>query len=166
MLKSHDAPSPVANSVLDRLIDLEPDVSSEVPPTRAESLRQIKRGLRRDLEWLLNTRRVAVVPDDGYREVNRSCFVYGLPDISSFSVANPADQDRLQRAIATVVRLFEPRLANPRVVKIQADKSAAHVLRFRIEGLLRTEPVQRISFDTVLQVTSGEYQVRGDQDAG
>jgi type VI secretion system protein ImpF len=166
MLKQPGAPPTVSQSVLDRLIDMEPKASSEVPLTRAESMRQIKQGLRRDLECLLNTRRVAVAPGDDYRELNRSGFMYGTPDLNSFSVSNAADRERLQRAIATVVRLFEPRIANPKVVKLEDENSTNHALRFRIEGLLRTEPVQRISFDTILQVANGEYEVKGEPDAG
>jgi len=37
-----------------------------------------------------------------------------------------------------------------------------NVLRFQIEGMLDMNPApERISFDTVLQLTSGEYQVKG-----
>jgi type VI secretion system protein ImpF len=48
------------------------------------------------------------------------------------------------------------------------DVSATQsVLRFQIEGLLDMDPApERISFDTVLQLSSGEYQVKGDPSAG
>jgi len=36
-------------------------------------------------------------------------------------------------------------------------------LRFQIQGLLRIDPApERVTFDTVLELTSGEYQVKGD----
>ena len=41
-------------SVLDRLIDLEPQSQVEAPPTRSQSVRTLKNAVRRDLEWLLN----------------------------------------------------------------------------------------------------------------
>ena len=47
----------VTQSVLDRLIDREPASRSEAALTRAQSVRQLKVSLRRDLEWLLNSRR-------------------------------------------------------------------------------------------------------------
>jgi len=47
----------VTQSVLERLIDREPKEQSEMAPTRAQSVRALKSSLRRDLEWLLNTRR-------------------------------------------------------------------------------------------------------------
>jgi predicted component of type VI protein secretion system len=35
------------------------------------------------------------------------------------------------------------------------------MLRFRIEGLARIDPApEQVTFDTVLELTSGEYQVK------
>ena len=53
-----DADINVTPSLIDRLIDLEPANSSDPPSTRSQSVRQLKLALRRDLEWLLNTRRI------------------------------------------------------------------------------------------------------------
>src|ERR1700676_598066 len=86
----------VGLSTLDRLIDRDPDVSTEPMPTRSQSVRQLKEAVRRDLEWLLKTRRVAVPPDESLKEVNRSLYVYGLPDFTSFRLK---DQDKLVRLL-------------------------------------------------------------------
>jgi type VI secretion system protein ImpF len=166
MLRENSSAPPVVQSLLDRLTDVEPRTRNELPLTRVESLRELKQGLRRDLEWLLNTRRIAVPPTDCFREVNRSALVYGMPDLSSFSMADSDDREQLRRAIQTIVRLFEPRIGNIQVVKLEDEGTSTHVLRFRIDGLLRTQPAQPISFDTVLQIASGEYQVKGDTNAG
>jgi type VI secretion system protein ImpF len=48
----------ITPSVLDRLIDEEPSVSTEPANTRQKSLRQLKQSVRRDLEWLLNSRQI------------------------------------------------------------------------------------------------------------
>ena len=45
-------------SVLDRLIDLEPNNRMENPLSRSQSVRLLKNAVRRDLEWLLNSRRI------------------------------------------------------------------------------------------------------------
>src|SRR3954447_2080220 len=132
MLRDTGHRQPVVQSILDRLTDLEPKAQEEVPLTYPESLRQLKQGLRRDLEWLLNTRRIATPPDDSWRELNRSAHVYGMPDLSSFSMSDPADHERLQRAIQTIVRLFEPRISNPTVATIDGGEDTNQVLRFRI----------------------------------
>jgi type VI secretion system protein ImpF len=40
-------------------------------------------------------------------------------------------------------------------------------LRFAIEGLLAIDPMpEHVSFDTVLEITDGEYHVRGEPGAG
>jgi predicted component of type VI protein secretion system len=39
----------------------------------------------------------------------------------------------------------------------------SHLLRFQIEGLLRTEPAPaRVFFDTTLELSRGEYEVAGE----
>ena len=154
--------SAVTLSVLDRLIDLDPRNSKEAPLTRSESVRMLHDALRRDLEWLLNTRRVAVPPDEALRELNRSVYVFGLPDFTGYSVATPEDKTRLIRQLQNAVKLFETRIARVRIIPLEADSGgAARTLRFRIEGLLLMDPEpEHVSFDTVLQLTSGQYEVQ------
>jgi type VI secretion system protein ImpF len=54
----------IQQGILDRLIDLEPLNRQEAPMTRAESLRQLRAAVKRDLEWLLNTTRMPIeVPE-------------------------------------------------------------------------------------------------------
>ncbi|MGH9901235.1 MAG: type VI secretion system baseplate subunit TssE, partial [Pyrinomonadaceae bacterium] len=72
-------------SVLDRLIDYEPEISREAPSSRSKSLHQLKQSLRRDLELLLNTRHTRELPP-GLKELNNSLAAYGLPDYSSANV--------------------------------------------------------------------------------
>ena len=151
----------VSQSVLDRLIDLAPKVSSEPPPTRAQSIRQLKSALQRDLEWLLNTRRIADdLPEDS--EVLRSSlYWYGLPDLSALSIRSPHDQVKLIRHLESVIAAFEPRLANVRVT-MRPLAGGANV-HFIIEGILLIDPApERITFDTVLELASGEYEVKGE----
>jgi type VI secretion system protein ImpF len=150
----------VTLSVLDRLVDFEPRNSREVPLTRGQSVHQLKESVRRDLEWLLNTRLVAMPPDGHLREVGRSVYVYGLPDFSAYSLSNPDDQNRLIRHLQTVIKTFDPRLAKVRVVPLEVSGVNTRTLHFRIEALLLMDPApEHISFDTILQLSSGEYEV-------
>jgi type VI secretion system protein ImpF len=152
--------SAVTLSVFDRLIDREPRNSKELALTRSQSVHQLKEAVRRDLEWLLNTRLVAVPPDERLREVNRSVYVYGLPDFTAYSLSNPDDQNRLIRHLQSAIKTFEPRLGKVRVVPLGVAAASTRVLRFRIEALLLMDPApEHISFDTTLQLTSGEYEV-------
>ena len=97
-------------SVLDRLIDLEPDNRMESPLSRSQSVRLLKGAVRRDLEWLLNSRRICDPPDEGLKEINRSVYTYGLPDLSSLTMAASGDRNRLVRQVLATINLFEPRL--------------------------------------------------------
>jgi type VI secretion system protein ImpF len=161
------ADSPVTLSVFDRLVDFEPHTRSEVPLSRAQSVRLLKNAVRRDLEWLLNTRRVAIPPDEGLSQVNRSLYVYGLPDFTAYTLASPKDQALLLRSLQATIKLFEPRLANVRITALDVVEKGSRTLRFRIDGLLVMDPApEHVSFDTVLELTSGQYEVKGESNAG
>lgn len=157
----------VEQSLLERLIDLEPKNAVEQPLTRSQSVRQLKASLRRDLEWLLNTRRTPEAVGHEFQELEKSLFNYGLPDLTSLNWESMNDRTHLSRMIETLISTFEPRLQRVRVSAIGEVSATQNVLRFQIEGMLDMNPApERISFDTVLQLTSGEYQVKGDPSAG
>ena len=157
----------VTQSVLDRLIDREPASNSEAAPTRAQSVRQLKVSLRRDLEWLLNSRRTPEAVGGEFEELEKSLYNFGLPDVTTLSWDSSRDRARLARMIEQVLDTFEPRLSAIRVVAAEAAAGAQHVMRFQIEGMLDMDPSpEHISFDTLLQLSSGEYQVKGDLGAG
>ncbi len=159
--------SAITLPVLDRLIDDDPRTQIEAPLTRAQSVRILRASVRRDLEWLLNTRRVPFVPETGAFELKRSVYVYGLPDFTSYSLASNKDRARLLEHLEATVRLFEPRLTDVRIVPVPGADTGAHALHFRIQGMLKMDPApEYISFDTVLELSSGAYLVKGDADAG
>jgi type VI secretion system protein ImpF len=163
-MERNTTPFPISLSVLDRLIDSEPGTPDRPWISRAESLRLLKSSLRRDLEWLLNTRRVPS-PAPSLRELNRSVWAYGLPDFSAYTLSSATDRARLLHDLESAIRTFEPRLDAVAVVPLDEERYA-HAVRFRIEALLLVEPApEQVSFDTVLELSSGEYQVRGDGDA-
>ena len=127
----------------------------------------MKVSLRRDLEWLLNSRRTPEAVNGEYQELEQSLYNFGLPDVTSLSWDSSRDRSRLARMIEQVLNTFEPRLSGIRVVAVEAAAGAQHVMRFQIEGLLDMDPSpEHISFDTLLQLSSGEYQVKGDLGAG
>jgi type VI secretion system protein ImpF len=150
----------ITQSLLDRLTDDEPGAQADPPVTRAQSFRAFKAALRRDLEWLLNTRQNPTPASQALRELSRSLYNYGLPDMMSLSAQSVHDRNLLQDCLRRAVELYEPRLAD---VRVHAEPVAANsrMLRFRIEGLARIDPApEHVSFDTVLELTSGEYEVK------
>jgi type VI secretion system protein ImpF len=157
-----EAEQNVTQSVLERLIDRELDTPTDPPITYAQSVRQLKLSLRRDLEWLLNTRRTPEPAEKTHRELHQSLFNYGLPDVTSVSHETFSDREHLLRMVESTIATFEPRLKHIKVTPLEAARGAVHVLRFQIEGMLMMDPEpEHISFDTVLQLASGQYDVKG-----
>jgi len=150
----------VTPSVLDRLLDFEPKSQEEAPKSRSRNLRELKQSVRRDLEWLLNTRCYPEDIDENLEEVFKSVLVYGLPDITGVSAKNHLEQKRLTRALETAIKTFESRFIDLKVT-LEPVSSVDKSLRFRIEARLDIEPTpEPIAFDTVLQLGSGEFEVK------
>jgi type VI secretion system protein ImpF len=155
----------VRPSILDRLTDNEPGLAADPPITREESERRYRLAVERDVEALLNTRRVMIPAPDWCPELRRSVYDYGLIDTTSISVGTKAGRERLLSALQDAIERFEPRLAHPRVRLLDAQQVRAPQMRFVVEAVLVMDPGREdVMFDTVLEIASGEYDVR-DTDA-
>lgn len=156
---------PVRLSVLDRLIDRTPGIG-DAAGTWAGSVEMMKTSLLRDLEWLLNTRRIAEPAPDHFPQLRSSVYHYGLPDVTSRSADAPDVQTDLAREIEECIRLFEPRLMSVRVSVRASEDVGSRMARFVIEGLLPLDPEpERVLFDTVLETPTGKFFVSGEEDA-
>jgi type VI secretion system protein ImpF len=167
-MAQRDIERTVQPSLLDRLTDLDPRSSADPRITFAESVRQFKASLQRDLEWLLNTRRIPEpIRESWFEYLPRSLYYYGLPDITSLSRDSRQSRTFLLRQVESAVAAFEPRLADVRITVVEAEgEGFRRELRFHIEALLRMDPTpEQVTFDTVLQFTTGQYQVWGVRDA-
>lgn len=150
----------VTPSVLDRLLDFEPKAQQEAPKSRSRNLRELKQSVRRDLEWLLNSRCFPEDIDENLEEVFKSVIVYGLPDITGVSAKNHLEQKRLTRALEAAIRNFESRLIDLKV-SLEPVSTTDKALKFRIEARLDIEPSpEPIAFDTILQLGSGDFEVK------
>lgn len=162
MNRRYDNEVRITPSVLDRLLDFEPQLSREAMATRATNLRELKEAVKRDLEWLLNTRQIVDGIPPGLKELSRSVAAYGLPDFSGVSVKSPAEQKRMMRTLETAIRNFEPRLEDVNVTLIPASDIEQR-LRFRIDARLRVEPTpEPVTFDTVLRAGIERYEVKSN----
>lgn len=156
----------VTLSVLDRLIDREPKSQTEAPLTRSQSVRILKAAVQRDLEWLLNTRRIFQEPDESLKEVNRSLYVYGLPDFSQYTMASVVDKAKLLKQLLATVKMFEPRLGSVRIIPVETTESGVQQFRLRIEAMLLMDPApEPVSFDTVIGLKSGICKISGGANA-
>ena len=131
----------VKQSVLDRLCDDEPDVKSERPLSRHQSIRALKASLIRDLGALLNTKRRETEVPEQFVELNQSLLTFGLPDFTALSLRDPHEQNRLRREVET---------------RGEVDSA----LRFRVDAQLKIEPEpEPVSFDTVLEADTSHFHV-------
>ncbi len=147
----------VQASILDRLIDSEPDVTQE--PFRRYTVAQIKESVARDLENLLNSRRNILPVPAGYKEIHNSLFAYGLPDFTSKNPANVSVRSQLRLEIEKTVSLFEPRLKNV-VVHLDRIAHSARDMRFRISAVLAVYPVSEpVVFDTAFDLNRSRYSI-------
>lgn len=152
---------PLVLSVLDRLLDDDPDNTREAQATPVQTMRDLKRAVRRDLESLLNTRVRLLSWPSTFTELNRSLVNYGLPDFTSANMASSKDRDAFCRVIQNVILQFEPRLARVRVSPISATEPLDRTFRFRIDAELKTEPSpEPVVFDSNVEPGTGDVKVR------
>ncbi len=96
-------------SILDRLLDFEPNQSTETPPERAQKIRDLRASVRRDLEDLLNTRVSLVDCPPDLEETFQQCAQLWHPGFRCFAVG----LQRPKRILAQENRGRYPHLRNP-----------------------------------------------------
>jgi type VI secretion system protein ImpF len=162
-MKELDHQIRVVPSLLDRLIDLEPRITRDVIPTRAESVRSLRRAVQRDVDNLLNTRNTFADLSPDFEEVTRSVLAYGLPDFSAFSQADARGRQRLRQIIETTIRTYEPRLTGvvATIDDASPDMNRPQAFRLRIDARLVMDPSpEPVSFDIVMPLHSSKYEVK------
>lgn len=148
-------------SLLDRLIDNDPEREQDEPQSENQILRDIQISVRRDIEDLLNTRfRCAVWPPQ-FNGLEDSLINYGLPDFTAAGLNIVNDNELLTRSIEDAISRFEPRLCNVKVERVRGVESIDRTFRFRILGTLQLESVeQEIRFDSSLETISGQIEIK------
>lgn len=155
-----DSQKPLLPSLLDRLIDQEPDVSTEPAWQRSQSVQGMERAVQRDLEALLNTRRAKDFPEE-FTEIQQSPLAFGLPDFASATVGYTHERERLRKAVELCIKRFEPRIRGVKVTLRQPENEFDRTLKMTIEGLLWVEPNPLpITFDTLITPSSGQCKVQ------
>lgn len=128
--------------LLDRLTDDDPQNPQEGRSQRVISLSRYKRGVLRDLEWLLNAS--AHLPGEGgknwtledFPEAFRSVINFGTRQLSGLFASNLHE---LERELTDALELFEPRIT-PNTVSIHASMDR-NVIDIEIRGELWANPM-------------------------
>ena len=145
-------------SILDKLIDNDPEDASESVSSRMVSIREIEACVKRDIENLLNTRRTIQMPPATLNEVNNSLYTYGLRDFTAENPSSTLVVQKLRREIAQTITFFEPRLKN--VVVHLENRGKSRNVHFRIVGTLVIDPLSEpVVFDTLLDPNRGEFLI-------
>jgi type VI secretion system protein ImpF len=153
---------PLVPSVLDRLLDDDPGVSTEPPRNRSQLLRELKLAVRRDVENLLNARRRNVTLPTNLVELGRSLLAYGVADFSGTGPATAKQREAFCRVLEDVIRDNEPRLMEIRVEVAANPEPGDRTLRFRIDALVRADPSpEPVIFDSTLEPASHTFAVTG-----
>ena len=154
------ADQPLIPSVLDRLLDDEPTATRELPKTRNQVLRELKKSLQRDLENLLNTRWRCTAWPENFEELERSLVNYGLPDITGTDLGSAHRREEFRQIVEKVIRRFEPRFKSVSVAMLGNSEPLDRTLRFRIDALLYAEPApEPVVFDSALEPATGNVEV-------
>ena len=144
----------VTQSLLDRLREHE-----QWPETRNASIAMFRESLKRDMEWLLNTRQPILPELEDFPRTKKSVIRFGFPDVLTFGSSAGKDPAALVRALEECIRLYEPRIKNPSVELARTD-AASRSLKFHVLGRISYEDMEEeIKFDTVLELIRGEYEV-------
>ncbi|TWU31949.1 type VI secretion system baseplate subunit TssE [Novipirellula artificiosorum] len=149
-------------SILDRLIDLQPDRKTELPASRTQVLQQVKTSVGRDLQNLLNTRCRATGYPEGLEQLGTSLVAYGIPDCVGINTGSREQQETLRRMIQRAVEVFEPRLISIRVSTADTNDPSDRTMRFRIDAMLKIDPApEPVAYDSWLDATVGDFSVQG-----
>ena len=151
-------PKALLPSLLDRLVDPDSGGGASGGYTQAEMVDAV----RRDLEDLLNTRQWNQEALAAYPELTTSTAAYGLPDFASFDAEASMRKPMMARILENLIMTFEPRLIEVRAVPVEPDGYAKdpHRVQFQIEGRLHLDPNPRVEFETVVELLTGQAEVK------
>ncbi len=153
---------PLVPSVLDRLLDNEPDVSREAPRNHNQILADLKLSLRRDLENLLNTRCRCLTRPSDLTELDKSLANYGVSDITGADLGPSKNREQFCRSLQAILRQYEPRFKSVSVLLQTNADPLDRTLRFRIDGLVHADPApEPVIFDSSMKPASGSFEVKG-----
>lgn len=151
----------VRMSLLDRLIDEEPEQPFDRSVSATQALAALRRSVMRDLEALMNSRRRWRSWSPKLTELAVSSVGYGIADFTAGVADDPVQRERLRAEIENAIRRFEPRLDRLRVTLVDSNNSLEPRLRLRIEALLHAEAAHEpIAFETVIDTATSGVVVR------
>ncbi len=134
--------------VLDRLLESSRNMDMHQPH---QVLKQLREGVRRDLEYLFNTRFRCISAPESHEHLEDSNINYGLPDLSTVNLSSIDSRKRFCRDIEKTILRFEPRIRSVKVSTQDRIDVEDPSIRFRVEAVLHINPAAEvIVFDSAL----------------
>lgn len=148
-------------SILERLLDDEPNVVADKDPGQHQYVRQLRDSVRRDLENLLNSRCSVIAPPDDLYELDKSLLNYGLPDLATVNIVDAKKRNEFTEKLQRTLLEFEPRFKSVKVTYNESADSNDRTLHFRIDAVIYAEPQPEvIVFDSVLEAVTRMVSVK------
>ena len=163
MTSSSNTNEKLQPSLLDRLIDDNPEQLNESRDKRIMNVSKLRDCVIRDISHLLNAHHLEGNTDiDAFPEVQSSVINYGVSGLTGFSMHN-IDVNSAERSIRQAIINFEPRiLKNTLKVSMTRDteKSSNHAIVFRIEGQIWAIPIPlMLMLKTEIDLETGSVNV-------
>ncbi|VAW87328.1 Uncharacterized protein ImpF [hydrothermal vent metagenome] len=148
-------------SILDRLFDNDTHNKTDRDPDQHQLLRELRNSIRRDLEFLLNTRFYISEPPDEFPELNKSLLNYGLPDLASVNIIDIEKRNEFAKKLEQTLNYFEPRFKSVKVSFMENFDKNDRTLRFRIDAVIYADPLPEIVvFDSILESATRMVSVK------
>jgi type VI secretion system protein ImpF len=133
----------------------------DVPRLERFNEAALRKTVRRELAWLLNTTNLSATQDlEAFPEVQTSVLNYGVPDLAGRSLHRRTVQQRA-REIRTAIRTFEPRI-DPESLKVEPSTTdeALNQIIFMIHGdITSAVDAMPVKFRTSLDIDSAAVDV-------
>jgi len=153
-------------SILDRLLDLNPSSNIETQASRTQLIKELRESVRRDLEFLLNTRQRCVPLPKDFKDLDDINLNYGIPDYTGVNLSIDEEREMFSKLIEKIIIKNETRLKTVKITLIDDYNSIDRTFRFRIDGILKVEPaVKPVVFDSAMEPISKAFEVK-DVDGG
>ena len=150
-------------SLLDRLIDENPEQLNESRDKRIMNVSKLRECVIRDISHLLNTHHMEGNTElDEFSEVSSSVVNYGISGLTGFSMHN-IDIHEAERQIRQAILNFEPRILKD-TLKVNmtrdTEKSSNHAFVFKIEGQIWAIPIPlMLMLKTEIDLETGSVNV-------
>lgn len=146
-------------SLLDNLLDDDPDRTTDPVVRAATVLRRFKDSIRRDLAEFLNTRQRCLSWPKQLKELNGSVLDYGIPDVSGSTLSTEDDRKEFLSTISNLIRRHDPRFRTLKITPTANKEATDRTLRFRIQGVIRIAgEVEKTNFDFQLEPVSRVFK--------